>query len=433
MDEEGKKIDLGNFFNRVDEVDKKASTALSKSNMSLSAVNANKLLIETLSMTIETMKTDIRDIANYIIIERELEKDLKEDRILEEQDKQQKEQMESRLKEKISPNDLKPQKGEKGEKGDPGSGGGGGFMAGLLGLVGGLGLAGGLTALATAIGPFILPIIGGALLFKFKDQIGTFLKDRFTDLKEGISNTVEEVKGGIGGVADFLTGDLFDFDGEGKGDSPLAGVANRVSDTVGDIKERGLGGVLGGVGDFLTGGIFDFDRKGDTEAQENFQGGVEDVKENIGDAIGGLRDRGEGILDTFTGNLFDLDEEGGTTTGGGRVLGGILDAVTGNRFDFDRKDDVVESNEEGNGGFLGFINNAIEGVKENVSNVITAVTGQQTPPKPGTNVLVPAGKPQTSEARIKPTEVPIAFLRAISNKRLQTTNRIPPEIASLIQ
>ena len=62
-----KKINLDSFFNRVDEVDEKAKSALKQSNSNLSAINANKTLIDSLQLTIEAMKTDIRDIANYII------------------------------------------------------------------------------------------------------------------------------------------------------------------------------------------------------------------------------------------------------------------------------------------------------------------------------------------------------------------------------
>ena len=49
-------------------------------------------MIDSLSLTIETMKTEIRDIANYIIIERKLEKDAEEDRKLELEDAEQKSQ-----------------------------------------------------------------------------------------------------------------------------------------------------------------------------------------------------------------------------------------------------------------------------------------------------------------------------------------------------
>ena len=47
--------------------------------------------------SIEAMETKIRDIANYIIIEKKLEKDVEEDRALEEQDRLQKQAMVERL------------------------------------------------------------------------------------------------------------------------------------------------------------------------------------------------------------------------------------------------------------------------------------------------------------------------------------------------
>ena len=96
MDEENKKINIDSFFNRIEEVDQVAGKALKKSNLNASAIQANKTLIDSLSLTIETMKTEIRDIANYIIIERKLEKDAEEDRKLELEDAEQKKSMTDR-------------------------------------------------------------------------------------------------------------------------------------------------------------------------------------------------------------------------------------------------------------------------------------------------------------------------------------------------
>ena len=93
MDEEGKKINLGSFFERTDSIDRVASSALSKSTSAMNAVGANKLLIESLQTSIETMQTQIRDIANYIIIDRKFERDQREDKLLEEQDAKQKQEM----------------------------------------------------------------------------------------------------------------------------------------------------------------------------------------------------------------------------------------------------------------------------------------------------------------------------------------------------
>ena len=81
MDEEeleqpSSKINLGSFFERVDSVEKVANNALSRANANLGIINNQKLIINSLSVTIEAMETKIRDIANYIIIEKKLEKDV---------------------------------------------------------------------------------------------------------------------------------------------------------------------------------------------------------------------------------------------------------------------------------------------------------------------------------------------------------------------
>ena len=89
MDEENKKINIDSFFNRVEEVSQVAGNALKQSNLNTSAIQANKTLINSLSITIEAMKTEIRDIANYIVIEKKLEKDIEEDRKLEAEDAKQ--------------------------------------------------------------------------------------------------------------------------------------------------------------------------------------------------------------------------------------------------------------------------------------------------------------------------------------------------------
>ena len=96
MDEEDKKINVGSFFERNDLIDEVASAAIPTSNPAMTAVGANKLLIESLQTSIETMQTQIRDIANYIIIEHKLQKDKREDKLLEEEDARQKQEMKDR-------------------------------------------------------------------------------------------------------------------------------------------------------------------------------------------------------------------------------------------------------------------------------------------------------------------------------------------------
>ena len=98
MDEEelekpSSKINLGSFFERIDSVEKVADNALTKSNVNFSVINNQKLLINSINVSIEAMETKIRDIANYIIIEKKVEKDEEQDRLLEQEDKEQKKSM----------------------------------------------------------------------------------------------------------------------------------------------------------------------------------------------------------------------------------------------------------------------------------------------------------------------------------------------------
>ena len=99
----------------------------------MTAVGANKLLIESLQTSIETMQTQIRDIANYIIIEHKLQKDEREDKLLEEEDARQKQEMKDRA---LALRGATGDKGDKGTKGEPGEfgqeGGGGSFLGGLI-------------------------------------------------------------------------------------------------------------------------------------------------------------------------------------------------------------------------------------------------------------------------------------------------------------
>ena len=156
MDEEGKKINLGSFFERTDSIDKVASSALSKSTSAMNAVGANKLLIESLQTSIETMQTQIRDIANYIIIDRKFERDQREDKLLEEQDAKQKQEMTDKA---LGLQGLKGDKGSKGSKGQPGEfgqEGGGSFLGGLIKA---LALGGTLIASVKLLGPVLLPML----------------------------------------------------------------------------------------------------------------------------------------------------------------------------------------------------------------------------------------------------------------------------------
>ena len=254
MDEENKKINLESFFNKIDSADKMASSALSKANSNLGIINNQKALIESLSVSIEAIQTKIRDIANYIIVEKKLERDLEEDRRLETEDAEQKRQMTERA----------TAMGERGPQGEPGKpepaqgGGGGGFLGGLIKLLVGGGV---LAAALPTIGPmllnqFVLPKIGEGLKFVFDKGMGWLSKNLggifnpatyaplgigkfFTGIKKGVESKFEGAKSAFGG---FVSG-FFKGDGGGAGSGSnmsLLGDMSSVKNMETTLKENDL-------------------------------------------------------------------------------------------------------------------------------------------------------------------------------------------------
>ena len=270
MDEEqqqpNKKIDLDSFFNRVDQVEGVANKALKTANSNLGAINANKTLISSLSVSIEAMKTQIRDIANYIIVERKLEKDKEEDRKFEEEDAKQKKDMDERLK------NMQPADGAAGEPGPVGSdgtdgtsgGGLGGFLGGILKVVAGLGIGAGFLALAPYIVPAVLVGGGGILLTlllkKILPKIGKFFGDQAKKLKESFDKFSENLNKKFTAMRESFMKNF-----------------NALKDKVTNIAKAGLEKTkrgIAGAADFITGGIFDFDKKGSSESDDNIVGNL---------------------------------------------------------------------------------------------------------------------------------------------------------------
>ena len=154
MDEEEKqqsdsKINIGSFFERVDSIDKVANSALSKSSGNFNTINNQKSLINSINISIEALETKVRDIANFIIIEKKLEKDAEEDRRFEQQDEDQKSSMLERLA-GLKPNNESEQTQTAGEEPKKG---GGGILGTLLTL--------GIGAFALKfLWPVLLPLAG---------------------------------------------------------------------------------------------------------------------------------------------------------------------------------------------------------------------------------------------------------------------------------
>ena len=417
MDEQDKKINLGSFFKRNDSIDKVASAALTNSNPAIATIGANKLLIESLQMSIETMQTQIRDIANYIVIEHKLQRDEKEDRLLEEQDAKQKQEMKERA---LGLQGAKGVMGDKGTKGQPGEfgqeGGGGSFLGGLLKA---LAIGGTLIGAAKLLGPVILPMLTKGIFTKLVPILGKAFTGSFKFLGTGLTK-------------------LF---------SPLTKVPLGIGKIFGGIS-KGLSSSIGKIGTFAAGlfttlmtGLGGSAKASESNMSfESSEGGTSDKELVEGDKdkteVVEKRSYGNRILggiDAMTGNLLDLDKKGGETFGGGRVLGGVLDAVTGNRFDFDKKNDSVQAND------LTFKD--INQLKSSVANNSAAIQSITSPSsqnvgKTNSPVLVQNSKPQVTYTEIKTTKPAIPFINTLGNQYLSLsphTNKLPPEIARMIQ
>ena len=480
MDEENKKINIDSFFNRIEEVDQVAGKALKKSNLNASAIQANKTLIDSLSLTIETMKTEIRDIANYIIIERKLEKDAEEDRKLELEDAEQKKSMTDRALALAQPTSEKksiaPQSGSEG-------GGGGGFLSGLLG-------AAGLIALAKPLVPVIAPlllkamaagislIVGGVLLKKFMPAIKKQIKNLSDSFKAGFQKTKELYKnlegkflklagdvGGFlkkkgkqsinllkrttGGVADFVTGGVFDFDKKGDGITDNVLIGNKLA-------AQGLKGVIDNMKDEdesesfseyrnRTGNIDSGEEESEELKENEFKEGSYEFSSSKEDNVTSTSSKFEGTtrFDLETGKAYILGEE--VTTEGYNEYVNLPDRERSSK---DEMMKIIEKHAV----------NKVEPFKENKNvnievqkkndldltlgqsleindKLVNAVSYQSEFENKDQNgsVIVQNKPAQVTIASIKKTSSPVAFIKSNKNKFLSINEtELPPEVARML-
>ena len=415
MDEQGKKINLGSFFGRSSSLDKLSSAAFSKSNPTMTAVGDNKLLIESLQSSIETIQSQIQNIANYLIVENKIQTDVEKDRIFQEEDAKQKQDMRDRA---LGLQSIKGDRGSQGPKGEFGQqGGGGSFLGGLLKA---LAIGGTLIASVKLLGPVLLPML---------------TKGIFTKLIPALGKGISLGFGKLGGViAKGLTGSLGKLPIVGKaivglGSKLISGISSVGTKIVGSIAAAiGLGGLAGGSVKASESNM-SF-ASGDSSSDEGLVEGSKDKTEVVEKRSLGSRILGG--VDALSGNLLDLDKKGGETFGMGRVYGGVLDAVTGNRFDFDRKNSV-EAND------LSFkdINQLKSSVANNSAAIQTITTADsQNVGRANSPVTVQNSKPQVTYTEIKTTKPAIPFINTLGNQYLSLsphTNKLPPEIARMIQ
>ena len=442
----------------------------------------NKTLIDSLSLTIETMKTEIRDIANYIIIERKLEKDAEEDRKLELEDAEQKKSMTDRALALVQPtsekNSIAPQSGSEG--------GGGGFLSGLLGAI----ATGGLIALATPLVPVIAPlllkamaagislIVGGLLLKKFMPAIKKQIKNLSDSFKAGFQKTKELYKnlegkflklagdvGGFlkkkgkqsinllkrttGGVADFVTGGVFDFDKKGDGITDNVLIGNKLA-------AQGLKGVIDNMKDEdesesfseyrnRTGNIDSGEEESEELKENEFKEGSYEFSSSKEDNVTSTSSKFEGTtrFDLETGKAYILGEE--VTTEGYNEYVNLTDRE---RLSKDRMMKIIEKHTV----------NKVEPFKENKNvnievqkkndldlslgqsleindKLINAVSYQSEFENKDQNgsVIVQNKPAQVTIASIKKTSSPVAFIKSNKNKFLSINEtELPPEVARML-
>ena len=466
MDEEeleqpSSKINLGSFFERLDSVEKVADNALTKSNVNFSVINNQKLLINSINVSIEAMETKIRDIANYIIIERKLEKDAEQDRLLEQEDKEQKKSM---LERALAV-------GQQGPKGDPGKpseqqGGGGSFLGGLL-----KGLASlGISAFAIKyIGPVLLPKLLLLAKTKLIPIIGTALKSGFVKLAALLGKVVTGLVAKIPFIGKALAGSAL-FTGVG---AAIIGIGNFISNAL-----SGKGGGGGTVTDSnvnitdptVKTGMTDTLEKKDLvesnneemkefEEERNKLKEEAEIAEKTGetDISGALREQASGeekkkfkVIQgeqDITIEKLERDIAAGETKiqkmkDDGRNERKIAlqekkvdimkEALKKKRLglpvEAKTKYKIVEPIEQNKDLSL------LDDTNRRVDNIISSTTNEGNKDQ-NTGTLVQAETPQVAEADIKPTEAPMPFFRVIKNPYIANSpkdNKLPPEILRMI-
>ena len=188
MDEEelgatGKKITIANFFESIKSIDKLAKRALEASELNLGKIDSTNERIKELRSIISSIQADIKTLQEND----EIRRNELEDRLLEQQDALQKEEMIERQKQ------LKGEKGEKGDTGatgEPGQGedrkdtpkqDGGGFFSNI-----GQGIIGAGSIVAASIFNPLAAIMGGNYGGMPKNQP----RDRVTPPKTNLLETI---------------------------------------------------------------------------------------------------------------------------------------------------------------------------------------------------------------------------------------------------
>ena len=468
MDEEEvqqpkQKINLDSFFNRLDSVEEVANDGLKQSKLNVNAIKANKTLLDSISVSIESMQTQIRNISNFIVIEKKLEKDAEEDRRFEAEDKAQKAKMDERLKALI------PEKKQKVES--PPEEKKGGFMAGLLKVIGGLGLIAGLAALVTVALPVLAPILLGALgvglvalvFTKLGPPLYKWVKGMFNKIKNFLGNVFKPVEkipvvgkslsgmlkgglvGGIGGVGGAVAGALLGaLKGGGGGGDISGGDGGSVTSDSNMNLESGESGEKKLEKTLEKQNLLEKEIKSESDDinfKSEFKEGNYEFSSSEKDGVTSTSSKFEGTarFDLETGKAYILGEE--VTLEGYNEYVNLPDEE---RFSKDGMMRIIEKyavnkieiEPDSNKKNKELIQSSSK--NSNASTIVVAndMKNEKIISKPQFNSPILTGRelPQVSQAEIKGTGTTISYIRALSNQYLSiSNNKLPPEVARMIQ
>lgn len=233
MDEEEleqprKKITISNFFESIQSIDKVANRALKKTKSNLGIISKNKSLIEALSKSFDTIRTEIKEIKTEVKEYITIEKDLDKDKLFAQEDQEQKIKRLERLQ------------GIEGDKVDPAEAAAGTTDDGEFQK------KAGETVKKALQNPDVVSILTGFIGLSVAGLMGAG-EEAVEDVKE------RKFSEKTGGVLDSLSGSLTDFDRRGG-------------------KPVGVSGAAAGMIDFFTANMFDLDKRGGLfESKESFE------------------------------------------------------------------------------------------------------------------------------------------------------------------
>lgn len=233
MDEEEleqprKKITISNFFESIQSIDKVANRALKKTKSNLGIISKNKSLIEALSKSFDTIRTEIKEIKTEVKEYITIEKDLDKDKLFAQEDQEQKIKRLERLQ------------GIEGDKVDPAEAAAGTTDDGEFQK------KAGETVKKALQNPDVVSILTGFIGLSVAGLMGAG-EEAVEDVKE------RKFSEKTGGILDSLSGNLTDFDRRGG-------------------KPVGVSGAATGIIDFFTANMFDLDKRGGLfESKESFE------------------------------------------------------------------------------------------------------------------------------------------------------------------